>query len=83
MVRDQLHQQGEVENQSSMVVSVLAGPQEFAGTSRRKGGKGMSRIFVVVLANGDSTWKFVIRKMHINVHIYTARLHDVVHLAGL
>jgi hypothetical protein len=31
----------------------------------------------------DSTWKFVIRKMHINVHIYTARLHDVVHLAGL
>ncbi|CAK9230315.1 unnamed protein product [Sphagnum troendelagicum] len=35
-----LHQQGEVENQSGMVVSVLAGPQEFAGTSRRKGGKG-------------------------------------------
>ncbi len=52
MVRDQHHQQGEVENQSSMVVSVLAGPQEFAGTSRRKGGKGMSRIFVVVLADG-------------------------------
>jgi hypothetical protein len=52
MVRDQLHQQGEVENQSSMVVSVLAGPQEFAGTSRRKGGKGMSRIFVVFLADG-------------------------------
>lgn len=42
MVRDQLHQEGEVENQSSMVVSVLAGPQEFAGTSRRKGSKGMS-----------------------------------------
>jgi hypothetical protein len=52
MVGDQLHQQGEVENQLSMLVSVLAGPQEFAGTSRRKGGKGMSRIFVVVLADG-------------------------------
>jgi hypothetical protein len=40
MVGDQLHQQGEVENQLSMVVSVLAGPQEFAALVGGKVAKG-------------------------------------------
>jgi hypothetical protein len=52
LVRVQLHQQGEMGNQSSMVVLVLAGPQEFSNTSTRKGAKGMFQIFVVVLVDG-------------------------------
>ncbi|CAM6032838.1 unnamed protein product [Sphagnum compactum] len=74
LVREQLHQQGEMGNQSSMVVSVLAGPQEFADTSRRKGAKGMSRIFVVVLVDGVKyvTYSCVLPSTGPQPHIVTA-----------
>ncbi len=52
LVREHLHQQGEMGNRLNMVVLVLAGPQEFSDTSRKKGAMGMSQIFVVVLVDG-------------------------------
>lgn len=74
LVREQLHQQGEMGNQSSMVVSVLGGPQEFADSSRRKGAKGMSRIFVVVLVDGVKyvTYSCVLPSTGPQPHIVTA-----------
>ncbi|XP_024371305.1 uncharacterized protein [Physcomitrium patens] len=52
LVREQLHGQNLRDGISSMVVSVMAGPEEY-GDSRRKGTKGLSRIFVVVLVDNQ------------------------------
>lgn len=52
-VREQMHNQNMRHGVSSMVVSVLAGPEEY-GDSRLKGStKGLSRIFVVVLVDNQ------------------------------
>ncbi|KAG0579191.1 hypothetical protein KC19_4G080100 [Ceratodon purpureus] len=51
-VREQMHSQNMRHGVSSMVVSVMAGPEEY-GDSRRKGAKGLSRIFVVVLVDNQ------------------------------
>jgi hypothetical protein len=61
-------------NQSSMVVSVLAGPQEFSDISRRKGAKGMSQIFVVVLVDGVKyvTYSCVLPSTRPQPHIVAA-----------
>ncbi len=73
-MREHLHQQGEMGNQSSMVVSVSAGPQEFSNTSRKKGAKGMSRIFVVVLVDGVKyvTYSCVLPSIGPQPHIVAA-----------
>lgn len=53
-VREQLHNQNLRHGVSSMVVSVLAGPEDYGGDSRRKGTtKGLSQIFVVVLVDNQ------------------------------
>lgn len=52
ILREQIHSRNLQDGTSSMVVSVLVGPEEYVD-SRRKGGKRVSRIFVVVLVDSQ------------------------------